>query len=171
MKILFLVSFLALTSCLPNKPERVANKAEWVASMAATYERQHADVPTFSPEQWIELVGLDQHHHVIFIDVRSPQERAISRLPNAITVSELVDRVENERELWVFYCTNGERSAPEAKLALEQGAPHVAYLRGGVLAWAHQNLEFDGTHGPTRQVHIYSKAWNFLPENYDAYLP
>jgi len=64
-----------------------------------------------------------------------------------------------------YCCTIGLRSGLRARDWLAQGWG-VRNLAGGVLAWAHPDLPFVNNGRPTCTVHVYSPAWNMLPEGY-----
>jgi adenylyltransferase/sulfurtransferase len=90
----------------------------------------------------VEALGprLARESPPFLLDVRSPQEWAICRLPGAvlIPVEQLetrLDEVEREREI-VVYCHSGMRSAMAAKLLRGQGYDRVRNLAGGIDAWA-----------------------------------
>ena len=90
----------------------------------------------------VEALGprLARESPPFLLDVRSPQEWAICRLPGAvlIPVDQLetrLDEVEREREI-VVYCHSGMRSAMAAKLLRDQGYDRVRNLAGGIDAWA-----------------------------------
>lgn len=76
---------------------------------ATTLRQRFPDVPTGSPEDVYAWQQLDPERMVL-IDVREPQEQAVSMLPTAIraeTVSEL-PRL-NRDQILVPYCTIGYR--------------------------------------------------------------
>lgn len=167
-----LLPLFLLTSCLPSSPDQVRDKKQWVETMAQTLVVQNPDVTAYTVEQVKQIIDHEDHFEIVFIDVRTLPERQVSTLPGADDGQKLAQRMDNERELWLFYCTNGERSVAKAREAAEKGAPHVGYLKGGVLLWAHEGQIFVDSKGhETREVHVFSKAWNFLPEGYHAHLP
>lgn len=78
----------------------------------------------------------------LLVDVREPEEWAISHLPSAVLIpqgdlGERVGELTKAREL-VLYCKSGRRSAASAKLLSELGFTHVRHLHGGLDAWARE---------------------------------
>ena len=74
------------------------------------------------------------------LDVRTPQEFASHRLPNAtlVPVQELDRRLhELDRDAsWVVHCEHGQRSLYACALLAQAGFTKVANLRGGLAHWA-----------------------------------
>lgn len=78
----------------------------------------------------------------ILLDVREPEELAISHLPDALHVpmDQVPDRLgelPREREILVL-CRTGNRSQRVAKLLRELGFPKVKNVAGGINAYAQQ---------------------------------
>jgi rhodanese-related sulfurtransferase len=164
-----LVVLFILTSCLPSKPDQVASKNHWVEQMAKTIALKYQDIDFLSPRSLQELLKQDSNA-ITLIDARTLEERNISTIGNAISLDR--DLQPFAQSHLVYYCTNGERSAIEAQKAIALGFQQVSVLAGGILLWAHQQGKFVDAQGQaTQEVHIFSKAWNFLPEGYHAILP
>ena len=121
-------------------------------------------ISTVTVEQFLEW---QQSQQVILVDVRTPEERAISRIPLAITLEEFQKNFDTyASDKIVFYCTIGYRSGIETQKAKENGLD--AYnLHGGVLAWSHIGLAFLRDDKETRDVHVYGKKWNLTPRGYN----
>ena len=109
---------------------------------------------------------------ILLVDVRSLEEREISIIPGSISKEEFETRrradptFSRDRAI-VVYCTIGYRSAIYAQALIKDGI-RVKNLKGGVLAWAAEQLEFKTMSGaPTKKIHVYGKRWNILPENYE----
>lgn len=163
MKTLLLLFLLC--SCLPSQPDQVADKQQWVKQMAKTIELKYQELSFISPSEVLKNPSAFQ-----LLDARGVEERAISTLPKAQASTDQLS--DNPNTHWVVYCTIGERSAQAAQSLLKRGFKNVSVLSGGVLAWAHAGGEFvDSKASPTRQVHIFSKAWDFLPEDFYAITP
>lgn len=129
--------------------------------MAATLAKQYPGVPSVTSDQ---LAG------ALLVDVRSAPERLISTLPGAIA-SENFDYQQMQDKRVVAFDTLGQRSI---EWISEQRAKGVDayYLKGGILAHAHAGGDFVNPAGKaTKRVHIYSEAWNMLPDGYEAVLP
>ena len=81
------------------------------------------------------------------LDVRTPQENASHRLPNAtlVPVQEL-DRRHHELDKsasWVVYCEHGRRSLFACEILAQAGFTKLANLRGGIAHWASCGLPFE----------------------------
>ncbi len=96
------------------------------------------------PDWEIEPVALkkaiDNGQKIRILDVRQPQEYAISRLPDSdlIPLSNLevnLHRLDRDEEI-VVMCRLGIRSAQAVKFLREAGFKNVRNLAGGILAWA-----------------------------------
>jgi rhodanese-related sulfurtransferase len=166
MKILLFL--FMLTSCLPSKPEQVADKGQWVDQMAQTVALKYKDVEFIRPEVVQKL--LEEKTHILLVDARSREEQKVSTLPYAISIED--DLSAHSSAHLIYYCTIGERSGAQALKALSQNKARVSVLSGGILSWAHTGGEFTDSQGnPTKQVHVFSKAWDFLPEDHHAIFP
>ncbi len=167
----FLLSTAALVSgaVLGHRvwPRPPTDRLTEVKRQAATLRQRFPDVPTGSPEDVYAWQQLDPEK-IVLIDVREPQEQAVSMLPTAIraeTVSEL-PRL-NRDQILVPYCTIGYRSARFAR-ELREAWPNVFNLEGGILAWCHAGLPLLSGSVSTRTVHVYASDWNLLPDGYTA---
>lgn len=109
---------------------------------------------------------------VVLLDVREPDEFAVSRLPGAVRVDPgLSERQFREKfaqriagKTVVVYCSVGVRSS---KLALrvsgaarDLGAAGLVNLRGGIFGWANARRPLVTGGGGTDHVHPYSRGWS-----------
>jgi rhodanese-related sulfurtransferase len=121
------------------------------------------DVPTVSANALLQ-----QKTSIIFVDVREPRERAVSRIPGAITLEQLPAVYRTKPGPVVVYCTIGYRSGLSARELRAKGIP-ASNLRGGILAWvANGGRVVDTKQKQTHRVHVYAKNWAAVPENYSA---
>jgi rhodanese-related sulfurtransferase len=98
----------------------------------------------------------------LLLDVRRPEEFAISHLPGAVRVdpgsdaAKLISSFEAGREV-VVYCAAGYRSSALAARLRQAGFLRVHNLEGSIFQWANENrpLERDGR--PATGVHPYSR--------------
>lgn len=109
----------------------------------------------------------------ILVDVRPREERKVSTIPGAITVDSL-DRMPvqvRKGKVVVAFCTIGLRSGRWVEERRAKGE-NAFNLHGGVLAWAHAGRTFEARDfigsRPTRQVHVYGRRWNLLPDGYQG---
>lgn len=138
------------------------NSGKSVEDLAILCDKRYPEVTHITVDSYLKA-----RDKWVLVDVRSPEERAVSTLPGAIDLQKLL----GQRELYkdrsiLFFCTIGERSSAEAAKQKEKFL-RTANLRGGVLAWAAAGLVFITPQGEeTRTVHVYGKKWNLLPPSY-----
>lgn len=131
------------------------------------YARYRREFPTVRDTSVARLLEEPPGLYVL-IDVRTPEERAVSVLPGAISVDEFErDRERYRHRPVVAYCTIGYRSGVYAA-ALGRDGVDVRNLQGGILAWCFAGQPVTGPSGPTRRVHVYGKRWDLLPAGYTA---
>jgi sulfur-carrier protein adenylyltransferase/sulfurtransferase len=95
-------------------------------------------IPEISPEELRDaLAGAEPP---LLVDVREPEELAISHLNGALAIpkGELPERVDEltRAKSVVVFCRSGGRSADSVRLLLDLGFQNVRNLRGGINAWA-----------------------------------
>jgi adenylyltransferase/sulfurtransferase len=83
--------------------------------------------------------ALENNHNMRILDVRQPQEYAISRIEESelIPLANLevnLHKLNREEEI-VVMCRSGIRSAQAVKFLLDAGFRNVKNLKGGILAW------------------------------------
>ncbi|MFM2162771.1 MAG: hypothetical protein RLZZ383_2283 [Pseudomonadota bacterium] len=96
----------------------------------------------------------------VVVDVRGEAERAVSTLPEAISLDALTAGGAAYRgRPVVVYCTLGYRSATAARALAGQGW-QVSNLAGGALAWTHAGggLWADGV--SVDALHVYGSSYN-----------
>jgi len=103
------------------------------------------------------------------VDVRSQREQAVSIIPGSLSGEEFEARIEEHKNKHILvYCTAGCRSGAYARTLRDRGLD-AFNLRGGVLAWAHDDRPFVTLDGqPTRHVHVHGVGWDSLPPGYEA---
>ena len=114
----------------------------------------------------LELKKAVNSGKAVLIDVRDQAEISVSRIPGAITVKEFTkNKSKYKNKMIVAYCTIGYRSGV---FASKHKDLKILNLLGGVLMWSHTGGKFVNAKGATKDVHVYSKEWNFLNSNYKA---
>jgi sodium/bile acid cotransporter 7 len=140
-------------------------KLEKIQALYTKYQRKFPEVRSISPQELQEIQHDDRE--AVIVDVRKPEEQAVSMIPGAITAGEFEARSEElQGNLVITYCTLGYRSGLYAQQLQRQGW-EVANLAGSLLAWTHAKQELVDTDGPTSRVHVYGKDWNFAADGYD----
>ncbi len=99
----------------------------------------------------------------LLLDVRRPEEFAISHLPGAVRVdpgsdaAQLISSFAAGREV-VVYCSAGYRSSALAARLRQAGLLRVHNLEGAIFQWANENRPLERDGGPATEVHPYSRV-------------
>lgn len=169
IKMILLLPLTFLVGCFAPDVTKTENKSTVVAQMTETLKQQHPDFQALSVD---ELKKLMKEKDYLLVDVRTSEEREVSTLPFALSKEQWTEKsaeAKKKSQLWIIaYDTLGYRSVEFLKELKTQGYQNTAYLSGGVLAWAHAGELFFHQEKSTRRVHVSSKAWNLLPESYEA---
>ena len=80
--------------------------------------------------------------NAVIIDVRTPEEFDISRIPNSINIDfynpqnfmKEIEKLDKDIPLYV-YCRTGIRSSNSCQLMIELGFKSVYNLLGGIVEW------------------------------------
>ncbi len=157
-------------SLVPGSRPASSQATDRLGVVLDMYERDRArHFPEVRSVQAAELVARMGGEEWVLVDVREPEERAVSTLPGAVSA----EAFETDPERWagrpvVAYCTIGYRSGLWAKEMAQRGV-EVLNLAGSLLAWTHAGGELvapDGT--PTRRLHVYGRRWNLAAEGYET---
>lgn len=111
----------------------------------------------------------------LLLDVRRPEEFAVSTLPGAVRIDPGTDPatlgLEPDREIVVF-CSVGYRSSRLAARMQGAGFKQVANLEGSIFEWAETGYPLVQGESPAYKVHPYSRAWAWLvAKSLRAYRP
>jgi rhodanese-related sulfurtransferase len=101
------------------------------------------------------------------LDVRAPEEYAVSHLPGAIRVATPEDAIEQLGEgqparAVVVYCSVGYRSADFAARLQSRGLTNVFNLEGSIFEWANEGRPVYRGTTPVRVVHPFDRKWGRL---------
>lgn len=140
--------------------KRVAVDAAYTATA-----KKFRDVPNMPVEEAQQRL---REGSIVLVDVRSPEEQAVSMVAGAVTAQDFDERQDDfTGKTVVTYCTVGYRSGMLARSLKESG--WEAYnLHGAILGWVHAGGDLVDANGPTKRVHIYSRRLNLLPEGFEA---
>ena len=147
-------------------PATNAARLEKVEAMYQAYRRDFPEVNEITPRGLLDLHGAEAS---VLVDVRTPEEQAVSMLPGAITR----EAFEAARDLYrnrtvVTYCTIGARSGEYAEALRREGC-EVFNLKGSILAWTHAGLPLvDRDGSETKKLHTYGSQWDLAAEGYEA---
>lgn len=126
-----------------------------------------SDLPSVTHISSAQLAELD---NVLVLDIREPQEFAVSRLPGAIWISPEAD-AQNTLILTgdvtdkhiIVYCSVGWRSSLFAQRTqdelLKMGASSVANLENGIFGWHNDQNPLINASEKTDAVHPYNAVW------------
>jgi rhodanese-related sulfurtransferase len=131
----------------------------------------HAGVAQISPEAFAALDESD----LLILDIREPEEYAVSRIPGAIwvnpsataeTATIQIGSVEGKKV--VVYCSVGRRSSIFAERVQDEmmanGAISVANLERGIFGWHNDKRALVDASGRTDAVHPYDAVWKLYVE-------
>ena len=141
------------------------NKIKEIEKKIQSFEGQFK-VPQISAE---ELKNILTREDVVLVDVRQEKEQKVSMIPGALTEKEFRRRRgEMKGKTVVAYCTIGYRSSKFIKsLVGSPDALKLRNLRGSLLLWAHAGGPLVNESGQiVKNVHVYGKAWDLLPDGY-----
>lgn len=137
-----------------------AEKYQKVMEMYADYRKEFPGVAEINAEAAIALLS---NPDVVFVDVRTPGEQAVSKIPGAITDEALMDELDRYgAKRIIVYCTISYRSGKLASRLTEKGLT-VANLKGGLLGWVHAGGPLVRGDHPVRRLHVYGRKWDLAP--------
>lgn len=100
-------------------------------------------------ELWTPAEVAEARDDIVLIDVRTPQEHTLERIPGALLMALQEFRPERlpgqESKRIVLHCGSGVRSGKAAEQCLAAGVAPIAHLEGGMSAWKEAGLEYIGT--------------------------
>ncbi len=135
-----------------------------------TWVRQSfPSVPEITTSTLAEWMQVDTP---LLLDVRKPEEYALSHLPSAhraetvADAASIIQQVAQQRNPAritpiVLYCSIGYRSG-RLGAALQSAGYEVMNLEGSIFQWAHEGRPLTTGETVTTQVHPYSKLWGLL---------
>ena len=140
-------------------------KQEKIASLYQKYTRKFPQVQGISAADL--MAELETDRDLLLVDVRKPEEQAVSMIPGAVTQREFEARRESfDGRRVVTYCTAGYRSGLYAKKLQKKGWD-VLNLEGSLLSWTHEGGPLVDDEGPTLRIHVYSQDWSLEAEGYE----
>ena len=109
----------------------------------------------------------DPARPLVLLDVREPEEFAVSHLRGAVRVASpehaaaLVESVP-EGATVVAYCSVGYRSARLVEDLRGRGLANVHNLDGSIFRWANEDRPLFRDSAPARHVHPFDETWGVL---------
>lgn len=131
------------------------------ALLQRALEARHPNVAWISTDQLAAELGRDTPPTLL--DVRQPDEVAISQIPGAIPVSpdasiDDLGQLDLDGPV-VVYCSVGARSGALAERLVAAGVDSVRNLRGSIFAWANEGRPLVRGGESVSTVHPYDAAW------------
>ncbi|MGF1457835.1 MAG: rhodanese-like domain-containing protein [Leptolyngbyaceae cyanobacterium] len=103
---------------------------------------------------------------MLIVDVRRPEEFAVSHLQNAVNLEDPAAIValaeQTQADQIVVYCSVGYRSARVAAELENQGLDAVVNLEGSIFAWANSQRPVFQASKPVGKVHPFDQTWGQL---------
>jgi rhodanese-related sulfurtransferase len=140
-------------------------KQKQIEQMYDHYSRKFPEVKSITA---VQLKQWQSNQKIIVVDVRTPEERSVSMIPNAIAKAEFEQHLDLYRngEMIVVYCTIGYRSGKYAQKYPNNS--NIYNLEGGILAWSHSGGKLTNPQGHTNKIHVFGDRWKLTPNNYEA---
>lgn len=148
-------------------PKSTTHRYLW-SVLYALIERRFPDTPTVEAKQ---VRRWQERDEVLLIDVRTPEEFAVSHLQGAqnwTTFAEIEAGIEQlpPHAHVVLYCSVGYRSAKLVRalgeLSENTKHPQLYNLRGSIFAWVNQGNSVYRQEREVRLVHPYNETWGSL---------
>ena len=113
--------------------------------------------------QWAKTESLTP----LFVDVRKPEEQAVSMLPGAVPFAQFKPEMGQGRKV-VFYCTIGYRSGEAAAAQAKRAGLDAHNLIGGIYGWTYHGGKIYAGEKEVTRVHVYSQDWDYLRPDYES---
>jgi rhodanese-related sulfurtransferase len=168
----FLASLVPASVATLYAPPLAARELPSLTAVEADVRADHPAVAQLSDAALADRLA--RHQSPLLIDVREPDEYAVSHLPGAQRVDPDIwtrsflsryAKAARGREV-VFYCSVGVRSSELADAVqdgLKKAGAHAVYnLEGGIFAWHNARRALTDAHGATDFVHPYDAHWGKL---------
>ena len=157
---------LTAMACTPNDPTESGVDEERWRDIKAEIVETFPEVDQWSTEQVVEALANESEAPLV-VDVRAPNEFAVSHLPGAWNIpmdedltAALAD-VSPDRPI-LIYCSVGYRSARASKELSAAGFTQVHNYLGSIFEWANEGEAVVNTDGETTLVHPYDANWGQL---------
>lgn len=138
-----------------------AEKNRRVMVMYADYRKDFPEVEDIDAKN---AMGMLPDPEVVFVDVRKPEEQAISMIPGAITEKQFMGHLNRYRSNRIIvYCTISFRSGKLAAKLQNEGIS-VTNLKGGLLGWVHAGGPLVRQNQPVQELHVYGRKWDLAPD-------
>ncbi len=124
-----------------------------------------AQVSTDTLQVW--LAESQQRENLLLLDVREPEEYAVSHLQDAQPVPSKDEALKalqgapSDQRI-VLYCSVGYRSSELAQFLMKKGYTEIFNLEGSIFAWANEGQPVYRGKERVKVVHPYDRTWGRL---------
>ena len=132
--------------------------------------RTFPEVSRISTDQLADWLTSDRPSPIL-IDVRKPEEYAVSHLPGArhLPSVEAIQHSDIPTDATVvLYCSVGYRSARRSQRLQQAGYSHVINLDGSIFEWHNNGYPIVANQEPVQEVHPYNRWWKALLDDRSA---
>ncbi|MFN7926393.1 MAG: rhodanese-like domain-containing protein [Blastocatellia bacterium] len=167
---LFLLA-LMFSACLkaPSGPPTEVSKldsSDW-QNIKQVVRQKFPTVRQLSTSELAAQLQATDKPRPILLDARTPEEYAISHLPqahNAASAEQIAAALKNAPKdaPIVAYCAVGYRSSALAEKLRAQGYTNIANLEGSIFQWANEGRPVFQGEKEVHQVHPFDKKWGLL---------
>lgn len=167
---------LSLAACLLILQAGCSEEMKWSA-VERMIDSSYPETPAITTDSLATRLADSTAARPLLLDARSPEEYAVSHLPEA-------HRIDPEAETYpaldslaadtpiVVYCSVGYRSAGVVQRLRDAGFTDVSNLRGSIFRWANEGRPVVRDGQAIRHVHPYDATWGqLLDEDLHAYAP
>lgn len=142
---------------------------EKAAAIDKLYQRARSQFPEVTEITAKEVLARrESGEKLLLVDVRTPEEQAVSMIRDAVTAEQFESDVSVAAGATVVcYCTIGGRSGMYARHLAARGIAAVN-MPGAVLSWSHAGGEFVDADGPTNRVNTHGPSYDLVAEGYKA---
>jgi rhodanese-related sulfurtransferase len=159
------LKMLGLSSLLATGCQEAAVTPEAALDSAVQQiTAEFSNVPQISTTELSAWLADPSREPPILLDVREPEEFAVSHLPGAIriepdaTPEQVLEHMSPSRPL-VLYCSIGYRSSELAESLIAAGAEYVINLEGSIFKWANEGRPLIHDGQGTDKVHPYNRRF------------
>ena len=155
---------ISLTTLLLAGCSQASNPAAELETMIHTVSSDFSDVPQIPTSDLAAWLADPTRGPPILLDVRAPEEFAVSHLPGAIWVSpdatsdQLLGRIDFSRPI-ILYCSVGYRSSVLARRLIAAGAEQTMNLEGSIFKWANEGRPMVRDGEATDKAHPYNRKF------------
>ena len=165
----------AVGLALVHLPFRATNETSDLDEVISEISKEFPDVAHLDTGTMRSLALGPSGRNIQIVDVRAPEEFAVSHIPGAINVpidsadSVLLEAIGADRPV-IVYCSVGYRSSVVARRLHAAGRTNVRNYVGSIFAWANAGLPLEASRRRVRRVHPYNFRWGrYLKPEYRAF--